>query len=145
MAVYKGAVTYSEPEDGQSQEGPCRIDFLLEMLMVFPMFSPSCSFHVPCPLLSSPGVSHVRLSGLSVKAAVKLCWDDRGVDVQKSMPGFGTLIVFSLLAWRRCLSKALHVRGTCWIVSLLVLFLDEVDGGRSLLVFPRCLASLNQK
>lgn len=91
-------MTYSEPEDGLSQEGPCGIDFLLEMSMAFPMSSPSHASHVPCSLVSSPGVSHVHLSGLSEEAAVKLCWDDRGVDAQKSWPGFGTLIVFSLLA-----------------------------------------------
>lgn len=54
------------------------------------------------PLFSRPLftriVSHVHLSGLSEEAAMKLCWDDHGVDAQKSLPGFGTLIVFSLLA-----------------------------------------------
>lgn len=62
--------------------------------MAFPMSSPSHSSHIPCSLISSPGESHVHLSGLSEKAAVKLCWDVRGVDVQKSIPGFGILIVF---------------------------------------------------
>lgn len=56
--------------------------------MAFPMSSPSHSSHIPCSFISSPGESHVHLS------AVKLCWDDRGTDAQKSMPGFGTLIVF---------------------------------------------------
>ena len=87
-------MTYSEPEDGLSLEGPCGLGFLLEMLMAFPMSSPSHFSRVPCPLISSPGESHVHLSDLFENTAVKLCWDGRGVDAQKSMPDFGTLIVF---------------------------------------------------